>query len=170
MASFRSDGLAQQIKERLTMDEVARHYGFEPNRSGFLKCPFHQGDHTASMKIYPGSGGFHCFGCGAGGSVIDFVMRLFDLSFGQALLRLNTDFGLGLSSSRPSPSEASRILQERAQKARELEEYRRVYQVHTVLYRAMWLALKRGEETPLYFAALRELPILDYWFEEHPWR
>ena len=153
------------------MEEVARHYGFEPNRTGFMRCPFHQGDHTASLKIYPGEGGWHCFGCNAGGSVIDFAMRLFDLTFRQALLRLNTDFGLGLSSAgRPSQAEASKILQERAKEARELAEYREKYKAHTLLYRAMWLALKEGQESPLYFAALRELPILENWFDEHPWR
>ena len=153
------------------MEDVVRHYGFESNRAGFMRCPFHRGDHTASLKIYPGSGGWHCFGCGKGGSVIDFVMELFGLSFRQAVLRLNMDFGLGLSSSgRPSPAEASRILQERAREARELEEYRERYRAHAVLYRAMWLALKSGEETPLYFAALRELPALEDYFDEHPWR
>lgn len=60
------------------MDEVARHYGFEPNRAGFMRCPFHQGDHTASLKIYAGDRGWHCFGCNSGGSVIDFVMRLYE--------------------------------------------------------------------------------------------
>lgn len=152
------------------MDEVARRYGFEPNRAGFIRCPFHQGDRTASLKIYPGRGGFHCFGCGAHGSVIDFAMLLFGISFGQALLRLNSDFGLGLSARGPGPSEASKILQERARAAKELAQDRALYQTYTVLHRAMWLALKSGEETPLYFAALRELPVLEYWFEEHPWR
>lgn len=169
-ANCRSNGLAAKIKGHLTMDEVARHYGFEPNRSGFMRCPFHQGDRTASLKIYPGPGGWHCFGCGSGGSVIDFVMRLFDLSFRQALVRLNTDFQLGLTGEAPSRGEASRILQERAREAKELAEYRERYKSHTMLYRSMWLALKDGNETPLYFSALRELPILDEWFDEHPWR
>ena len=75
------------------MDEVVRHYGFEPNRAGFMRCPFHQGDHTASLKIYAGDRGWHCFGCNSGGSVIDFVMRLYDINFRQAVLRLDLDFG-----------------------------------------------------------------------------
>lgn len=169
-ANCSSDGLAGVIKDRLTMDEVARRYGFEPNRAGFIQCPFHQGDHTASLKIYPGHGGFHCFGCGAHGSVVDFTMLLFDISFAQALLRLNSDFGLGLSAHRPGPAELSRRHQERVRAAKKLAHDRALYQTHTVLYRAMWLALKSGEETPLYFAALRELPILDHWLEETPWR
>ena len=39
--------LAAGIKDRLTMEEVARRYGYEPGRSGFLRCPFHSGDRTA---------------------------------------------------------------------------------------------------------------------------
>ena len=70
---------AEIIKQSLSMQEVAEKYGFYPNRAGFIQCPFHTGDHTASLKVYPEKGGgFYCFGCKAHGSVIDFVMRLFD--------------------------------------------------------------------------------------------
>ena len=88
---------AEIIKQSLSMQEVAEKYGFYPNRAGFVQCPFHTGDHTASLKVYTEKGGgFYCFGCKAHGSVIDFVMRLFDCSFQTALERLNSDFGLGL--------------------------------------------------------------------------
>ena len=42
--------LASQIKERLTAQEVVEFYGFHPDRSGFIQCPFHQGDRHASLK------------------------------------------------------------------------------------------------------------------------
>lgn len=168
--NYRSNNLAEQVKDRLTMGEVARHYGYEPDRAGFVRCPFHSGDRTASLKTYPGRGGFYCFGCSAHGSVIDFVMQLFDLDFRQALLRLNADFGLGLTADKPTRTEASKIAQKRAREARELEEYRREYQSRVALHRAYYLALKKEEETPLYFLALKGLPHLEYWFEEHPWR
>lgn len=87
---------AETIKDSLTMYQVAEFYGFHPDRAGFFQCPFHSGDHSASLKIYQGKGGFHCFGCNANGSVIDFVMRLFDCDFKTALQRLNSDFNLGL--------------------------------------------------------------------------
>ena len=79
--------MASDIRSMLTAQQVAEHYGFEVNRSGFMKCPFHTGDRTASLKLYDGESGFHCFGCGAHGSIIDFVMRLFDLNFRQAVSR-----------------------------------------------------------------------------------
>ena len=92
---------AEEIKQRLTMREVAEHYGFQVNRASCIRCPFHAGDRQASLHIYSGSGGFHCFGCGAHGSVIDFIMRLFNCSFREAVERADSDFHLGLGVARP---------------------------------------------------------------------
>ena len=71
------------------------YYGIELNRSGFCKC-FLTGERTASLKVYDGDRGWHCFGCGAHGSVIDFVMQYFGLNFQDAIAKINTDFSLGL--------------------------------------------------------------------------
>ena len=86
---------AREIKSRLTMPEMMLHYGFELDRSGFCKCPLHS-EKSGSFKAYPGDRGFSCFGCGAHGSVIDFVMLYFGLSFKDALVKINEDFSLGL--------------------------------------------------------------------------
>ena len=86
---------ADEIKQRVSMIEMLRHYGIETNRSGFCRCPFHQ-ERSASFKAYPGTRGFYCFGCGAHGSVIDFVMLYFGLSFKDALAKINEDFSIGL--------------------------------------------------------------------------
>jgi len=64
---------AQIIRDTVSMDQILGLYGYKPNRSGFMPCPFH-GERNPSLKIYKGSG-WHCFGCGRGGSVIDFVME-----------------------------------------------------------------------------------------------
>lgn len=90
------DRNAQEIRERVTMRAAAEFYGFTQNHSGCIRCPFHMGDNQASLHIYPGAGGFCCFGCGAKGSVIDFVMLLFDCSFSEAKQRINEDFRLNL--------------------------------------------------------------------------
>lgn len=162
--------IAEEIRHTLTMDEVARFYGFEPNRSGFISCPFHGGDKTPSLKIYPGSKGFHCHACGAGNSVIDFVMKLFGITFPQAVLRLNLDFRLGLTAERPTQAEASKAMRERQRVAQELEKYRREYDAKVALFQAYWAAKKGGDDYPLYAEALIWLPHLDYYFETHPWR
>lgn len=110
MASCRSD-LAAEIKERLTARQVIEFYGFHPNRTGYIQCPFHTGDDHGSLKVYDGKkSGWHCFGCGAGSTVIDFVMKLFNINFRQACLRLDADFSLGLTGEKPSAAEVSAVL------------------------------------------------------------
>lgn len=86
---------ANEIKSRVSMPEMMGRYGFELDRSGFCKCPLHS-EKSGSFKAYPGSRGFYCFGCGAHGSVIDFVMQYFGLTFQDAIAKINTDFSLGL--------------------------------------------------------------------------
>ena len=86
---------ANEIKSRVSMPEMMGRYGFELDRSGFCKCPLH-GEKTGSFKAYSGNRGFYCFGCGAHGSVIDFVMRFFGISFGDSIKKINEDFSLGL--------------------------------------------------------------------------
>ena len=70
---------AAQIKSRLTMYDLLDKYGFQPNRRGFIQCPFHS-EKTASLGIYQNGRRWKCFGCGAGGDVISFTQRLFGLS------------------------------------------------------------------------------------------
>ena len=48
------------------------------------RCPWHEGDDTPSCIISPKTNLWHCFGCDAGGTVIDWVMRLHRVSFRHA--------------------------------------------------------------------------------------
>lgn len=42
-----------EIKQTFNMRDILAKCGLpEPNRAGFIKCPFHKGDHDASLKIY----------------------------------------------------------------------------------------------------------------------
>ncbi len=86
---------AVEIKQRLNTKQVFEYYGLKPNRAGFIYCPFHN-EKTASMKLYDGDKGYHCFGCGASGDVIKFVQQYFGLGFKDAIQKLNDDFMLGL--------------------------------------------------------------------------
>lgn len=86
---------ANEIRNRLDTQEVFSNYGLKPNRAGFVCCFLHN-EKTPSMKVYKGNGGYHCFGCGAHGSIIDFVMQYFGLNFHDAISKINTDFSLGL--------------------------------------------------------------------------
>lgn len=48
-------------------------------------CPFHD-DHRPSLVVYPEHKRFHCFGCSARGDVFDFLKRIENLSFPEALV------------------------------------------------------------------------------------
>lgn len=85
---------AYTIKSLLTAEEVCRFYGIEVN-NGKARCPFHH-DKSPSMILYKGNKGWWCYPCNRGGSVIDLVMQLFNLSFRDAMAKLNDDFHLGL--------------------------------------------------------------------------
>ena len=50
-------------------------------------CPFHA-EKTPSFVYFPEVNKFHCFSCGENGDVIDFVQKLFGLSFNEALKKL----------------------------------------------------------------------------------
>lgn len=56
-------------------------------------CPFHS-EKTPSMVVYPENQSFYCFGCGAGGDVINFVMRIENLGYLEALRFLAQRAGL----------------------------------------------------------------------------
>lgn len=51
-------------------------------------CPFHE-ERTPSFTIYKESNSYFCFGCGAGGTVIDFYMQLHDVDFKTAIKEMN---------------------------------------------------------------------------------
>lgn len=47
----------------------------------FTKCPFHAEDNTPSLCIYPHTNKWYCFGCNAGSSVYDWIMKKNNVSF-----------------------------------------------------------------------------------------
>lgn len=65
---------------------------------GSLKglCPFHD-EKTPSFHVRPEIGRWHCFGCGEGGDVIDFVERIHHLSFTEAVEHLAAQVGVQLT-------------------------------------------------------------------------
>ncbi len=58
-------------------------------------CPFHN-ERTPSFVVYPETQSFYCFGCGAGGDVITFVMKQQNLDYVEAVRWLATRAGLAL--------------------------------------------------------------------------
>jgi len=56
-------------------------------------CPFHDDRDTPSLHIYTATNTYHCFGCGRGSSVFDFVMDFNEVDFQTALHILATKIG-----------------------------------------------------------------------------
>lgn len=76
----------EEIKAAYSMRDIVQRYGFQPNRAGFIHCPFHQGDRTPSLKVYEKD--YHCHACGANGDIFTFVQIMEDVSFKEAFLLL----------------------------------------------------------------------------------
>ena len=72
----------EEIKNTYSMRDVVERYGFQPNRKGFISCPFHSGDRTPSLKVYEKD--FHCYACGAHGDVFSFVQMMDNVTFKEA--------------------------------------------------------------------------------------
>lgn len=77
-------------------------------RSWLGLCPFHE-EKTPSFTVDPVKGLYYCFGCHAGGDVINFVMRLEHLGFPEAVEQLARRYGVQLP---PRSPEARRRRQE----------------------------------------------------------
>jgi DNA primase catalytic core len=70
------------------------------------RCPWHEGDDTPSCVITPATNLWHCFGCNAGGTVIDWVMRSHRVSFRHAcelLLKDHPSLAACVSPDVPAP-------------------------------------------------------------------
>ncbi len=87
------------VRERSRIDEVVGdHVSLKRAGGGALKglCPFHD-EKTPSFNVRPSHGTFHCFGCGEGGDVIAFVIKVEHLSFVEAVERLADRAGIQLT-------------------------------------------------------------------------
>lgn len=137
----------REVRERVTAEDVARHYGLTFDRRGWALCPFHH-DRHASMSFK--NGRFRCWVCDVGGDSIDFTARLLGLDAMGAVERLNTDFGLALPLHRkPTQDEAkaARRRLEMAEAHRAFEEWRSGFIDRlNAAYRAGYLALKDGQD------------------------
>ena len=165
----------QTIKDRLTMRDVLLRYGYEANNRGFMCCPFHN-EKTPSMKVYEKD--YHCFGCGEHGDTITFVQKLFNLSFQEALKKIDVDFGLNLYGDKTFEElRKSHYQTKQLQAKREREKAKR--QQSNVEYWAAFDEWKRLEDNkqkfapktpdeglhPLFVEALQKLAHQEYLLE-----
>ncbi len=77
------------------MQRLIESAGIELKKSGkdhVGRCPFHD-DSTASLSVSPAKNLWHCFGCGAAGGPIDWVMKFDKISFRHAAEKLRVGLG-----------------------------------------------------------------------------
>ena len=99
MAGRIRDSDIVEVRDRNRIDEVVGEYvALRPAGPGSMKglCPFHD-EKSPSFNVRTSHGTYHCFGCGAHGSSIDFVMELEQLGFVEAVEKLADRVGYRLT-------------------------------------------------------------------------
>ncbi|ONI76750.1 DNA primase [Kribbella sp. ALI-6-A] len=100
------------VRERARIDEIVGSYVTLKNAGGgSLKglCPFHD-EKSPSFNVTPARGFFYCFGCQEGGDVIDFIQKIDQISFHEAVETLAAKVGIQLrydESGAPMPKSQS---------------------------------------------------------------
>lgn len=90
------ESFLQEVADRNDIADVVGGYVKLTKRSGsnlFGLCPFHS-EKTPSFSVSPDKQIYHCFGCGKGGSVVNFIMEVENLSFRDAVEFLARRAGL----------------------------------------------------------------------------
>ncbi|MSY82992.1 MAG: DNA primase, partial [Actinobacteria bacterium] len=98
MAGRIRDEDVSYVRDHTAIDDVVGEYVQLKNAGGGQKkglCPFHD-EKSPSFNVTPSKGYFHCFGCGVGGDVIAFVMKVDHQSFSETVERLADRLGYQL--------------------------------------------------------------------------
>lgn len=111
-----------EVRERTDIIELVSQY-VTLKRSGANHtglCPFHS-EKSPSFSVHAGRQFYHCFGCGVGGDVFSFLMKIEGLAFPDAVRRLAERAGIELEERQLSPQEERRRQQrERLYRVNEL--------------------------------------------------
>ncbi|MDR3313656.1 MAG: DNA primase [Oscillospiraceae bacterium] len=103
------DSFLEELRARADIEQLISPY-VQLRRSGRALmglCPFHN-ERTASFAVYPDTNSFFCFGCGAGGDAISFLMRMERLDYIEAVKTLSQRLGMQLPEDQYDDSLAKR--------------------------------------------------------------
>ena len=103
----------EKLKSDISLLRLVESQDYQPVKQGkdyAICCPFHE-EKTASLIISPQSNLFNCFGCGAAGSVIDWVIKTQGVSFRHAVEILQSDIFALAAPDRPIKRSIARKLE-----------------------------------------------------------
>ena len=91
------DELIEEIRSRNDVVDIISGYVRlqKKGNSYFGLCPFHN-EKSPSFSVSPGKQMYYCFGCGAGGNVITFLMKYENMGFSEAIKSLADRAGVSL--------------------------------------------------------------------------
>ena len=100
------DQFILELKQNNPIDSIMSSYAslIRRGRNSVCLCPFHS-EKSPSCTVYLESQSFYCFGCGAGGDVITFIMKIENLDYPEAVKFLADRAGMTL----PENSESSQF-------------------------------------------------------------
>jgi len=108
-------------------------------RNYFGLCPFH-GENTPSFSVSSDKQIFHCFGCGAGGNVITFIMDIDGLGFQEAVIKLAQKANIELNIDPEMKQHSS---------AQHSNDHQKMLEAHTLMqkfYHHLLVNTKEGQE------------------------
>ncbi len=133
------------IKQRLSIQTVLKYYGLQADRHNMVKCPFHADD-TPSMKIYPQTNTFNCFGCGKNGDTIEFC-TLKEGSKHKGILKAAELCGLSAVAS--AKAEERQSIKPINNKPKHLSETKVKAENHTKILTRIFESFKNGLQSPI---------------------
>ncbi len=107
------NSVIQEIKDRLdVVTVIGRYVPLKKSGSSYKGlCPFHQ-EKTPSFHVFPHTGTWKCFGCGAGGDIFTFVEKKENLPFPDVLRMLANEAGVRLEEPKPEVRDALQRLRD----------------------------------------------------------
>lgn len=140
---YYSDELIEEVRSSNDIVTVISDYVRLKKKGStyFGLCPFHN-EKTPSFSVSPGKQIYYCFGCGAGGNVISFLMQYENYTFPEAVQALADRAGITL----PKQEMSGRAKQEADKRARILEVNR-----EAAKYFYAQLRMEQGQHAMQYF-------------------
>ena len=152
----------QKVKDAVSIQAVADHFGIKADRRGMCRCPFHDDRHP-SLKLYPEGKGFFCFTCGVGGDQIRFAALYLKVKDAEAARILAEEFNVPLET--PMTYREKREAALAAQRRRELARFTKWASAQLKMYWILLCEARRDPGGPHFEESLDNLDYVEYLME-----